>query len=77
MIARSFTVNGGRCGDLYVVIHVKQSKEFARAGFDIYTELEISTPQAVIGDEIKVKTIHGETIATIPSGIQHKIKYTN
>lgn len=68
--------NGGRSGDLYVVIHVKQSKEFARSGFDIYTELEISTPQAVIGDEIKVKTIHGETIATIPAGIQNEDKIT-
>lgn len=68
--------NGGRCGDLYVVIHVKPSKEFARHGFDIYSELEITTPQAAIGDNIKVKTIHGETIATIPSGIQNDDKIT-
>ncbi len=68
--------NGGRCGDLYVVIHTKPSKEFIRQGFDIYTELEISTPQAVIGDEIKVKTIHGETIATIPAGIQNGERIT-
>ena len=68
--------NGGRCGDLYVVIHTKPSKEFARHGFDIYTELEITTPQAVIGDEIKVKTIHGETLATIPAGIQNEDKIT-
>ena len=68
--------NGGRCGDLYVVIHVKPSREFARNGFDIYTELEITTPQAVIGDEIKIKTIHGETIATIPPGIQNDEKIT-
>lgn len=68
--------NGGRTGDLYVVIHVKPSKEFARHGFDIYTELEITTPQAVIGDEIKIKTIHGETLATIPAGIQNEEKIT-
>lgn len=68
--------NGGRCGDLYVVIHVKPSKEFARHGFDIYSELEITTPQAVVGDNIKVKTIHGETIATIPQGIQNDDKIT-
>ena len=63
--------NGGRTGDLYLVIHTKATKNFVRRGFDIYTELEITTPQAVIGDEIKVKTIHGETIATIPAGIQN------
>ena len=68
--------NGGQTGDLYVVIYTKQSKEFARQGFDIYTELEISTPQAVIGEDIKVNTIHGETIATIPAGIQNDERIT-
>ena len=68
--------NGGQAGDLYVVIYTKQSKEFARQGFDIYTELEISTPQAVIGEDIKVNTIHGETIATIPAGIQNGERIT-
>lgn len=68
--------NGGRPGDLYVVIHVKQSKEFIRQGFDIFTELEITTPQAVLGDEITVNTIHGETTAKIPSGIQNGERIT-
>lgn len=67
---------GGRCGDLYVVIHTKPSNEFVRHGFDIYTELEITTPQAVLGDEIKVKTIHGEALAQIPAGIQNEQKIT-
>ena len=68
--------NGGRPGDLYVVVYVKASKEFARHGFDIYTELEITTPQAVLGDEIKIKTIHGEVLAKIPSGIQNGDRIT-
>ncbi len=68
--------NGGMTGDLYVVLHTKQSKEFIREGFDIYTELEISTPQAVLGDEITVKTIHGETIAKIPQGVQNGDRIT-
>ncbi len=68
--------NGGRSGDLYVVVHTKQSKEFIRQGFDIFTELIISTPQAVLGDEIKVKTIHGETIAKIPPGVQNDDRVT-
>ena len=68
--------NGGRPGDLYVVIHTKPSKEFVRQGFDIYTELEITTPQAVLGDEVKVNTIHGETIIKIPQGVQNGDKLT-
>ena len=42
------------------------SKRASDSGFDIYTELEISTPQAVLGDEIEVKTIHGTMSAKIP-----------
>ena len=68
--------NGGRTGDLYVIIGVKPSKEFIRRGFDIFTELEITTPQAVLGDEIKVNTIHGETIAKIPTGCQNGDRIT-
>ncbi len=63
--------NGGRPGDLYVVVYVKSSKEFVRKGFDIFSELEISVPQAVLGDEIQIKTIYGEMLAKIPSGIQN------
>ena len=55
--------NGGRTGDLYVVLHVRESKEFIREGFDIYTKFEITPPQAVLG-------IHGEKQINIPQGIQ-------
>lgn len=62
--------NGGRAGDLYVVLHVKESKEFFREGFDIRTRLDISTPQAVLGDTVIIHTIHGEKQINIPQGIQ-------
>ena len=68
--------NGGRNGDLYVVIYVKNSMEFARKGFDIYSELEISTPQAVLGDEIEINTIHGKYLAKIPAGVQNEERIT-
>lgn len=41
--------NGGRPGDLYIVLYVKESNEFIRDGVDIHTVLEISMPQAVLG----------------------------
>lgn len=62
--------NGGRAGDLYVVLHVKDSKEFIRNGYDIHTKLEISVPQAVLGDSVTINTIHGEKQINIPQGIQ-------
>ncbi len=63
--------NGGRPGDLYVVVHVKKSKEFLRQGFDIFTELKITTPQAVLGDTVEINTIHGVSEVKIPSGCQN------
>lgn len=68
--------NGGRNGDLYIVLHVKNSKEFQREGFDIYTTLNISVPQAVIGDNVEIKTIHGTSILTIPKGVQNGERLT-
>lgn len=63
--------NGGSSGDLYIVMYVKPHKEFKRDGFNVYSEIDISIPQAVLGDTISVKTIYGEKELTIPSGIEY------
>ena len=42
--------NGGPNGDLYVVLHVKPSSDFKREGNDVYSRLDISPAQAVLGD---------------------------
>ena len=62
--------NGGPNGDLYVVLFVKQDKYFKREGFNIITELKISLPQAVLGDEVEVETLDGKEKITIPSGCE-------
>ena len=71
--------NGGQPGDLYVVIHVKASKYYKRDGFNVYTKLEIAPSQAVLGDEITIKTLDGETQISIPAGIQssERVKIKN
>ena len=63
--------NGGRPGDLYIVLYVKESSEFIRDGVDIHTVLEISMPQAVLGDEVIVNTVDGEEKLHIPQGIEN------
>lgn len=63
--------NGGPEGDLYVVLHVRPSDYFKREGFNVYTELEISPAQAVLGDEITIKTLDGEKNVNIPDGSQY------
>lgn len=68
--------NGGNSGDLYVVLHVVPSKEFAREGYDLFSELQISTPQAVLGDNVMVNTVDGMMDVTIPKGIQNAEQLT-
>lgn len=63
--------NGGRAGDLYVVLYVKESKEFIRDGVDIHTLLEITPSQAVLGDEITINTVDGDVKIQIPQGIDN------
>lgn len=62
--------NGGPYGDLYVVFNVAPSKTFKRNGPTIYYEMPISFVQAALGDEVRVKTVHGDVEMKIPSGTQ-------
>lgn len=64
-------INGGPNGDLFVVIHVESSNYYKRDGINVFTELEVSPAQAVMGDIVTIKTLDGEKEVQIPSGIQH------
>ena len=50
--------------------HVEPHKIFKRDGFDVYSEVEITFPQAVLGDEISIDTLEGVEKMTIPAGVQ-------
>lgn len=63
-------VHGGRYGDLYVVLHVKEHPFFLRDGKDLYCVLPISYSQAALGAEVKVPTLDGEHLLKIPEGTQ-------
>jgi molecular chaperone DnaJ len=65
-------INGGPNGDLFVVVYVEPSKYFKRDGINVFTELEITPAQAVLGDVVTVRTLDGEQEVTIPAGIQHQ-----
>ncbi|MBY7663659.1 molecular chaperone DnaJ [Staphylococcus agnetis] len=62
--------NGGPAGDLFVVFRVKPSDKFTRDGDDILYKQNISIAQATLGDEIKVPTLSGQVMLTIPAGTQ-------
>lgn len=62
--------NGGRTGDLIVVIYVKEHEKFKRDGYDIYSTVEVSFPQAALGDTITVDTLDGPKQLEIPAGVE-------
>jgi molecular chaperone DnaJ len=54
-----------------VVIHVQEHAVFLRNGDDLLMQTRIGFRQAVLGDEVAVPTITGETVQlTIPAGTQ-------
>jgi len=60
----------GAKGDLYILLHIKPHKIFTREGDDIVTKVKISFTQALLGDEILVPCLDGETKLRIPPGTQ-------
>ncbi len=67
--------NGGPYGDLYIVFRVKPSDKYQRDGTEIYITIPITFPQATLGDEIKVDTVHGPVSLKIPAGTQSGTKF--
>ena len=63
-------VNGGRPGDLYVLVRATGHKLFRRQGNDIHSTLPISVFQATLGATLKVKTLKRDTDLEIPAGTQ-------
>ncbi len=64
--------NGGRAGDLIIVVHVRQDKCFERSDSDLYCAIPISLSQAVLGAEITIPTLDNRRITLkIPSGTTH------
>lgn len=61
---------GGPPGNLYVVLRVKPHTYFRREDTNILLELDINVAQAALGDEIKVPTLDGDEVLTIPVATQ-------
>jgi molecular chaperone DnaJ len=61
---------GGPRGDILVVFEVADDPRFERDGEDLYTEVLVSYPQLVMGDDIDVPTVTGKVSVRIPSSTQ-------
>jgi len=53
---------GAKPGNLFARIFIKQHPVFERRGDDLFSQAEISFPQAALGDEIEIKSLEGTNI---------------
>jgi molecular chaperone DnaJ len=63
--------NGGEAGDLYVVTRVRPSPVFARKGDHVEVEVPLTIPEAILGAEVEVPTLHGRKKLRVPAGTKH------
>ena len=68
--------NGGKNGDLFIKVKIKNDNEYVLDGDNIKSNLYITPWEAALSTKINVKTIDEEIAIYIPSGIQsgEKIK---
>jgi len=59
-------LRGGRDGDLYVVVRIAPHPRFKRRGDDLVTQLNLTYPQLVLGDEVELETLDGKVTLEIP-----------
>ncbi len=62
---------GAKSGNLFVRIFIKQHPVFERKVDDLFCQTEINFSQAVLGDEIEMKTLEGTNILLqVPAGTE-------
>lgn len=62
--------NGGKNGDLFIRINIKDNNKFQLKGNDLYTNLYLTPWEAALGTKTKVYSIDDESTLYIPSGIE-------
>ena len=58
----------GNKGELYLIVHFKDS-EYEISGADLTKEIEITPPEAVLGCNKDIKTLHGNINIKIPAEV--------
>jgi molecular chaperone DnaJ len=61
---------GGPKGDLIITVNVMPDQNFRRKGNDVYTTLDISFKEAILGCKKEVKTLSRTVSLTVPPGTQ-------
>ena len=68
--------NGGKSGDLFIKVRIKDDEDFKLDGYNIKSNLYITPWEAALSTKVNIKTIEDEISIYIPAGIQsgEKIK---
>jgi curved DNA-binding protein len=61
-------LNGGRDGDLYLIIHLLPHPLFRASGHDLYIDLPLAPWEAALGATVEVPTLHGAVHLSVPAG---------
>lgn len=59
-------IGGGARGDLYLKVRLLPHPVYTVKGIDLETEVRLVPDQAVLGDKVKVPTLDGPVIMTVP-----------
>lgn len=60
--------NGGKNGDLYVMLSIAPHPSYRIVGRDLYRDLPLAPWEAVLGGAVKVATLGGVVELTVPAG---------
>ena len=62
--------DGGKNGDLFIKVNIKDNKEFKLVGSDLHTNIYLTPWEATLGTKIEVNSIDGSSEVNIPEGMQ-------
>ena len=62
--------NGGRNGDLFIKINIKDNPKFKLIGYDLYSNLLISPWEAALGTKANLESIDEAASVIVPKGTQ-------
>jgi curved DNA-binding protein len=62
---------GGPAGDLYLRVTVLPDPRFERKGDDLHATVSVDLYTMVLGGEVRVPTMTGSVVLTIPAGTQN------
>lgn len=63
-------INGGKSGDLFIKVNIKNNEKFELKGNDIYTNLYLTPWEAALGTNTIIYSIDDGTKVNIPKGIE-------